>query len=207
METVPLDADGTGTNNTLASVFPTPAIGDQVLTFNGASGQYVTYKYAKKTSGVPPVTTTNWFNPGGTVAATTPNVINPGQGYFYLPAVNETNTYVGVVVVGNGSVTNNNLPAVGQYGFVSSIVPISGGITTTLSYQPNIGDNVLVYQNGGFVTYKYAKKTSGVPPVTVTTWYGPSGTAAEPQISVGQGFFLQPTLTTPNVWSESTTNL
>lgn len=198
LESVPLDLDGTGTNNTLATVFSSPTVGDNLLTFNSALGQFVGYNYTTKSTGigVNKVTVTNWYNPSGAVANSELGVINPGQGFFYSPAVNKTNTYVGTVLMGNGTLTNSYLPAAGGEGLVASQLPIAGGVQTTLNYQPHVGDNVLLYSGGQYVGYNYTTKTTGigVNKTTVTNWYAPSGSVGEPQISVGQGFFLNPSL-------------
>jgi hypothetical protein len=194
LEAAPLDLDGTGTNNTLSTLFPNPEIGDNVYTYNPAMGQYVVYQYVTKKTGIPPNTTTvtNWYDPNGVIANNTLGVINPGQSFFYNASVNETNTYVGQVLT--GSLTNKYLPAPNGFNMVSSIAPIAGGITTVLSYEPNVGDNVYTYSNGQYVVYQYVTKKTGIPPntTTVTNWYDPNGNVGEPSINVGQGFFLNP---------------
>jgi len=188
-----LDLDGTGTNNTVASVFPTPAIGDTVYVFNGTG--YTTINYKAVGSGHPVVEVTNWFN-GSTLATNFP--INPGQSVFYLPAANETNTQVGTVL--QGSVTNQAFPAANSLGLVASVVPVSGGLTSVLGYQPTQGDTVYLYANGAYNTYNYKAVGSGHPVVEVTNWFSGS-TVSEPVITVGSGFFIQPVSSTN--WVES----
>jgi hypothetical protein len=209
LEAPPLDLDGTGTNNTLASTFPNPTIGDNVFTYNSSSSSFVVYQYLKRTTGVPPhqTTVTNWYDPNVVIANNNLGVINPGQGYFYNAAVNETNTYVGQVLLGNGSLTNQFVPSAGGFGIVSSQLPISGPIQNVLNYIPTIGDNVYVYSNNQYVVYQYLKRTTGVPPhqTTVTNWYDPNVIIDQPTIQVGQGFFLNPAVTP--VWVQTTTNL
>src|ERR1035437_5593742 len=90
-----LSNDTTGTNNTISSVFTTPAIGDTVYVFNGTGYDFL--QYTVQGSGHPVVYVTNWFN-GLTVAANYP--LNPGESVFYLPATNETVTLVGTVLTG-----------------------------------------------------------------------------------------------------------
>jgi hypothetical protein len=77
-----LDLDGTGTNNTVASVFSTPAIGDTVYVFNGSG--YTALNFKVVGTGHPVVNVTNWFN-GST--ADEP-VITVGSGFFIQPASN-----------------------------------------------------------------------------------------------------------------------
>jgi hypothetical protein len=179
-----LDLDGTGTNNTVASVFSTPAIGDTVYVFNGSG--YTALNFKVVGTGHPVVNVTNWFN-GSTLSTNFP--INPGESVFYLPVANETNTQVGVVL--QGSVTNQYFPAANSLGLVSSTIPISGGITSVLGYQPTLGDTVYLYANGGYNAFNYRVVGTGHPVVNVTNWFNGS-TADEPVITVGSGFFIQP---------------
>jgi hypothetical protein len=198
LESLPLDADGTQTNDTFASVFPAPTLGDNVYLFNLNSGQYDLYQYTTKN--VSHVSTTAWFAPSGSIANT--NKIYPGQAYFYNAAANETNTYVGSVL--SGALTNNFVPAANGFSLVSSLVPIGGGLTSVLNYQPNVGDNVYLFNvtSGQYDLYQYT--TKNVSHVPTTAWFNPSGVASEPVINVGQGFWLNPAATT--TWSQTFTN-
>jgi hypothetical protein len=179
-----LDLDGTGTNNTVASVFPTPAIGDTVYVFNGVG--YTILNFKAEGSGHPVVLQTNWFE-GVTIATNFP--INPGEGVFYLPAANETNTQVGTVLA--GSTTNQFFPAANSLGLLSSKIPISGGITSVLGYQPTQGDTLYQYANGGYTIFNYKAEGSGHPVVLTTNWFV-GVTEEEPVITVGSAFFFQP---------------
>ena len=189
-----LDLDGKGTNNTVSTVFPTPTIGDTVFVFNGSG--YDTLNYAVVGAGRPPVYTTNWF------LGVTPSAgykINPGVGVFYLPAANETNTQVGNVLQGT-NILNAYFPAGGNIALVSSQVPIGGGLTSVLGYNPSLGDTVYIYDNGGYDVYNYTSVGSGRPPVYHTNWYL-GVTPGEPVIGVGQGFWLLPASNTN--WSQT----
>jgi hypothetical protein len=187
-----LDVDGLGTNNTIATVFTTPSLNDNVYAFNGTG--YDEISYISKGSGHPVVYTTNWFFNG---AADPGYKINPGQSVFYLPAANQTVTQVGTALTGTN--TNPNFPAAGSIALLASQIPISGGLTSVLGYQPNLGDNVYVYSGGAYNEYSYISKGSGHPVVYTTNWFS-AGVAGEPVISVGQGFWLQAAL--PNSWTE-----
>jgi hypothetical protein len=184
-----LDADGNGTNNTVASIFPTPAIGDTIYAFNGTGYDLITYKALG--SGHPVVYATNWFN-GLTVAAS--YKINPGQSVFYLPAATQTATMVGTVLQGTNLV-NTYFPAANQFQLLSSQVPISGGLTSVLGYKPNMGDSVYVYNNGQYDIYTYKALGTGHPVVYTTNWFN-GLTAGEPIINVGQGFWMLPAAST-----------
>jgi hypothetical protein len=198
LEAPALDLDGTGTNNTISTVYPNPSIGDQVYLYNPVSGfDIVTYEIQTTRSG----STTNWIDGNtGNPAASAP--LNVGQSVYYLPAITKTNTFAGVVL--SGSFTNHNIPPANQFNLVGSQIPYGGGLTTVLNYQPNIGDQVYTFNAiSGFdvITYEIQTTRSG----SSTNWVdGNTGNPGEPQISVGQGFWLVPAAA--NTWSETYTN-
>ena len=183
-----LDYDGTGTNNTISSVFTTPAIGDAVFAFNGSGYDTISYTVVTSGHGASATFTTNWFN-GSTIATNYP--ILPGRGVFYLPATNETATIVGTVL--QGTLTNKFFPAANNVALVSSAVPITGGLTSVLGYNPSIGDNVFTFAGGSYSTYSYTVVTSGhgASATFTTNWFNGS-VQGEPIIGVGQGFWIQP---------------
>jgi len=187
-----LDADGTGTNNTISTVFGTNnvSLGDSVYAYNGTG--YDSLSYSKQGHGASAVT--GWFLNG---SLANNYVINPGVSVFYLPFVSETNTQVGTVLQGTNLVNTYVAPA-GGISLVSSIVPIAGGVTTTLGYTPSIGDSIYVYNNGGYDAYSYSKQGHGVS--AVTGWFL-NGVQTEPNIPVGSGFWLSPFTTT--TWTQS----
>jgi hypothetical protein len=191
-----LDLDGTGTNNTVASLFPNPAIGDTVYSFNGVGYDGLTYK--AQGSGHPVVFVTNWFN-GVSVASNYP--INPGKSVFYLPAANETNTQVGTVLQGT-NLANKFFPAANAINLLSSQFPVPGGLTSVLGYNPSIGDTVYIYDNGGYDGFTYKVQGTGHPVVFTTNWFN-GLTPGEPIIQVGEGFWLLPATTTN--WVQSLT--
>jgi hypothetical protein len=158
-----LDLDGTGTNNTVNTVFGTNVpIGTVVYTWNGSS--WVSDVLSLKSG--------TWGAPN--------QALNPGMGAFVdIP----TGAYGGstgtVTITGNvlqGSLVNPNIPGPG-YNVVSSMVPLSGGLQTSLGYTPQPGDGVYLYTNNTYNFYAFSLKSS--------TW-----TPSEPQITVGQGFWL-----------------
>jgi hypothetical protein len=187
-----LDLDGTGTNNTIATVFPTPSLGDDAYVFNGTG--YVTLNYKAVGTGHPVVYTTNWFV-GVTASPNYP--INPGESIFYLPAASQTVTQVGTALTGTN--VNAYFPAAGTIGLISSVIPISGGLTSVLGYKPNLGDDVYIFNGTGYTTYNYKAVGTGHPVVYTTNWFV-GVTASEPSINVGQGFWIQPA--TANTWTE-----
>ena len=193
-----LDLDGTGTNNTVVTVFPNPTIGDTVYAFNGSSYDTLSYTVVSL-GGHPPVLSTNWYN-GATIATNYP--INPGRSVFYKAAVNETNTQTGNVL--QGTFTNRYFPAAGSISLLSSQIPIAGGLTSVLQYNPTIGDTVYIYNNGTYTTYSFTiVSLGGHPPVLSTNWYN-GATQVQPSINVGQGLWLLPAANTN--WTQTYTN-
>jgi hypothetical protein len=183
----PLDLDGTGTNNTLISVFSTNLPkSTTIYLFDTSDGQFdISANYNK--NGV-------WAN------GTQP--FNPGQGAFVLIGATVptplTVTLVGQVLQGTNLVNTNLTVGSGSdvLSFVSSIAPISsavdaagnGGLNFTLPHSSTVYfyDNTL--NPPGYDIYTYNK--NGV--------WGPS----DPVIAVGQGFFVS---TSTNSWVQSFT--
>jgi len=165
----PLDSDGTGTNNGLVAVLSNslPPL-SQAYKFVG--GGFVSYLY--NASG-------HWQ--GGGVGTAT---LNPGEGLFVNVPVSTNITFVGQVL--QGSQTNHNIAA--GYSMLGSIIPLSGGVQTSLQYTPAIHDQVYLFGTvAGYVSYLY----SG------TRWL-----PSEPQMGPGTGIFL---LTTGNTWVQNFT--
>jgi hypothetical protein len=193
-----LDYDGTGTNNTVANVFTSPLIGDTIYGFNGSSYDVINYTIVTSGHGSTATHATNWFN-GLTPDPTYP--INPGRGYFYSPAAGETNVEVGNVLQGS-ALTNAFFPPANTFGLVSSVAPISGGITAALGYNPSIGDQLLTFGGGQYTVYAYTIVTTGHGSTAThaTNWYN-GLTPIQPTIAVGQGFWIDPVNNTN--WTEN----
>jgi hypothetical protein len=158
-----LDLDGTGTNNTVNTVFSTNLpLGSIVYTWNGSTwnGDVFSTK------------TGTWGTPG--------QAFNPGMGAFLNIPVGAYGGSTGTVTItGNvlqGTLVNPNIPGPG-YNVVSSMVPLSGGLQTSLGYTPQLGDGVYLYTNNSYNFYVFSTKTAAWSP-------------SEPQIAVGQGFWL-----------------
>jgi len=180
MYSTPMDADGTGTNNTVISVLGTnlPA-GSQLLTWNGAT--FEANNFSVPFHGTVPV----WDNPNAS--------LNPGAGFFINNPGSTTNrTVVGTALVGTN--LNSNLTHGGGYYAISSISPVGGDITTNLDYTPSLNDQVLLWDDAiqTYDIYNYSVPFHQVNPV-----WSPS----VPQIAVGQGFFLNTTNANPT-WTE-----
>jgi len=169
-----LDADGTGTNNTIQGVFGSllPP-GSTVYTWNGAG--YNVASYTKNKAG----TATNW-------SGNYP--LNPGQGSWVSIPTGTIGTNV-LTVTTVGQVLQGAAFAVNPYygtGFslLSSVVPLSGGLVTTMGYTPAASDTVYTWNGTGYNVSSYTKNKAG----TATTWSN-----GEPQLSPGEGFWLNST--------------
>jgi hypothetical protein len=109
----------------------------------------------------------------------------PGEAFFFKNS--DTSTGYAVTFVGNvsqGSLTNSLVPG---FNLVSSQVPQSGGVTTDLALPINNLEVVSTFDGSKFDNYTY---------FTGFGWLGPNSQAGEPQIAVGQGFFVKKTQAT-----------
>jgi hypothetical protein len=160
-----LDFDGTGTNNSVATVFGTNLVNNTIVyAWDGAG--YAQAKWASS-KGV-----SKW---GGDTNAITA-ALNAGSGVFIQSPSTNSLTLVGTVLQGT-----NVINLASGFNLVSSVAPISGGVSTTLGYAPEANDIVYTWNSAaqGWDQAKYALKKG------VLAW-GPS----EPQISVGSPFFI-----------------
>jgi hypothetical protein len=168
-----LDADGTGTNNSIYNVVGTNLPPNtQVLCWNPALGTFTSTK----------LTAAGKWSVNNQIVT---NAMNPGSGFFIncpLAAGIGTNiTVVGSVIQGT------NLYSISTgYQIVAPSGPIAGGIVSTNGYAPTKNDQVLIW-NPSLGTYQSHKYTG-------TTWTG-----GEPTYSVGQAFFLN--AAEANVWT------
>jgi hypothetical protein len=161
------DLDGTGTNNTLTSVFGTQLPNNAAIqAWNGAG-----------------FTQDKWVTSGGGKWASLVNpvvnaAIQPGHGFFLtIPsaATSPNVTTVGNVLVGTNRVTINT-----GLQIVSPAVPATGGITSTFGYVASKGDAIQIWNPASQAFSQ--KKYSG------SAWSG-----GEPVFAVGQSMFLNAT--------------
>lgn len=109
--------------------------------------------------------------------------LNPGEGAFFRSPTEKTLTFVGEVM--QGSLTNTT--PIGVYAIRSSMVPQAGGVTSVLGLPGEGGDTVQTYA-GGFTAYVFDDAD--------LVW-----TPSEPNIAVGQSFFIRKASTsTQNTW-------
>ena len=184
------DLDGTGTNGTITTVVGTNvATGTSILVFNGSGYDALTWGSLGR--GQPLGWTLN-----GAYDPTYP--INVGQG-FWVNDPSDTNLTVSGTVLQGAALTNEFVLGAGNYSLLSSQVPISGGVTSVLKYQPSVGDAILLYNGSGYDAYSYGSLGRGQP----VEWTL-NGASNEPNVSVGQGFWLNPSAA--NTWVETFTN-
>lgn len=147
--------------NTVAALFPNGPEGATVFKFNAGTGSFVGTGYAFGA----------WSTPGLALV--------PGEGFFFRnPSATTavTNTFVGNVQQGT-LVT----PLNAGFTLVGSQVPVSGLVTdpTGLKLPIAEGDSVFTFNNASssYVGSGFA--------------FGAWGGSGEPQIAVGQGFFVK----------------
>jgi len=162
-----LDFDGTGTNNTISGVFSN-SLPNNSTVYKFESGSFVPISYSHST----------WQASANTTS------LNPGEAVFVLVPSSVTVTTVGQVL--QGGLTNN---LNGALNLLSSVAPLSGAVDSTgnggLNYVPTANDIIYVWDPVG---------QSYLSPYSFSHGHwGPS----DPVISVGQGFFLQSTSTSP----------
>jgi hypothetical protein len=140
-----LDLDGTGTNNTVMTVFGTNVpVGTVLYAFSG--GGFVSASYGTK---------------GWSGAANVNSALKPGGGVFIQLPSARTVTMVGNVMQGG-----LQTPYVQGFNIIASQVPQAGLVQTDLGYTPTIGDVTYRYNPAtGYVSSSYgAKGWSGGQP-------------------------------------------
>lgn len=174
MFAVQLDKDGTGTNNTLQSVFGTNGIPNltRVYAFDPTTGTFP--GSAVFNAGI-----TNWSGSAPILAAVN-SALSLGRGVFVqVPATASPFTVTVVGEVPQGALTtavNTN-----GYAIVSSQVPQAGLVQTALGLTPAALDKIYQYNPANPLNpYGNAKIYNG------STW--PAG---EPNLAVGEAFWLQ----------------
>lgn len=177
-----LDLDGTGTNNTLSSVFSTnlPNL-TTLLAWNASAQTFVAATYRASSGQF-----------AGDPTDVTTFGIQPGEGLFVNlsgSAAPTTVTLVGTVLQA-GSGIAYALPS--GYSIASSQAPLSGGVQTTLGYPAGNLDAVL--------TWSIATGT-----YNASTYRSSSGawTGGEPQITVGESFFVNVHSATGVTWTNT----
>jgi hypothetical protein len=126
-----------------------------------------------------------WFHPSGN-----PQVVNPGEGFFFQ---NVTGSPLALTLVGEVPSGTQNNPVVGnfQYTMRSSIVPRGQrlgdvGVANTLEFPAEEGDTVFIF-DPAIQQYKDAYTY-----ITGVGWFSPTDPDPDgPLIDPGTGFFSQ----------------
>jgi hypothetical protein len=128
-----------------------------------------------------------YYDSQGNGLVPTPN-LPVGTGVFIQASAAFTNTFVGTVLVTNtavGSITTNNFNLLSGFNFVNPLLPIGGGIISSLQ-MANIPDFSYIYVwNTGSQSYVGSESYQG-------TWYDVTGnfTVPEPTVAVGAAFYV-----------------
>jgi hypothetical protein len=164
-----------GTNNVISTVIPAASLPDdvQVLTWNNSAQSF---NQAVFTAGGV------WYDQGGNPDT---SVLNPGRGFFvYLPgSTNVTVTFVGEVPQGG---LTNSISA--NYGFYSSIVPQSAGLST-MGF-PGVLDMQYLPWSSTAQAYGQALVYVGVQPGFASGWADQGGNPVDPTPAVAEGFVI-----------------
>jgi len=158
-----LDYDGTGTNNTVNTVFPNGLPNKTVISaWNPSTSTFVPAEY---------FTSSGW---SGTNSTYIYSALQPGSGFFI-----KVNTATNITLVGNVITGTNTYPVPVGFTVQAPSAPIAGTLDTTNGYHPSNKDivDVWVPASSTFTAFEYF--TSG-------GW-----TPSDPQLAVGQSVFLK----------------
>jgi hypothetical protein len=181
------------------TVIPVLDAGDQIQTWTGTG--YNTYVYQGGPDGF--LTGTNdWVNQNN-VAVQGPSLL-PGQGFFYSAGSgnNETNTFVGTVLLTNTVPLGN-----GGYALIGSTVPIAGGTDTNSVFglPLDAGDQIQTWTGSGYNTYVYQGGPDGFLSFP-NDWVNQNNVAVPaPTLNVGQGFFYSAGSGNSETWYQTFT--
>jgi hypothetical protein len=155
-----------GTNNLLSTVLPNVPNNTAIYRFNPATQSFLDANVFFVDAGVG-----IWFPDGP---------LPPGEGAFIQLPSASTLTFVGEVPQGN---LVNPIPS--NFSLRSSIVPQAGGLSSALAYTAADGDTVYQWDR---TNQQYAPGLSYFVDAGVGVWF-----PSEPNIAVGEGFFIQNT--------------
>jgi hypothetical protein len=119
--------------------------------------------------------------------------INPGEAFWFFNAqsTNLTLTFVGTVPATNSAIAGLTNALTPGLNLISSVVPVTGQLDTTLGLVPSTGDTTYIYQPASQSYQGFKWNGSG--------WRVLSGNASAPTNTVGGGFWY-------NVFAAGTTN-
>jgi hypothetical protein len=176
-----------GTNNNINTIIPVAPADTEAFGWNNASQQFAGSDTYFEGLG--------WLDSAFTPSTT---VFNPGLAFFVRNAgvTNFTLTFVGDVP--QGALTNNILP---NYGFYSSIVPQSAGLST-IGF-PGVPDIEYTVWNPAVQQYGATYTFIGVQPGYPTGWADSGFNPVDPTPAVGQGFIIRNPNPTTYPWGRN----
>jgi hypothetical protein len=192
-----------GVSNGANEVFGTSLQGagdfSQILIWNPNTAQYTAYL---SDSGSPSGWDDSNFDP---VPAP---VLPVGQGFFLVPTIALTNTFVGQVAIAAGTSYTNTYPTAGNSYLVGSVVPYAGSITNggnsggglnlNFATNPSADFTQILIWNPATASYTAYLSDSGSPSGWDDSNFSP---VDPPSLNVGDAFFVVPT--TGNLqWSQ-----
>jgi len=217
----------TNGNNSASNVLTGLVGGETLYIWNGNG--YYEYNYLGLGNGTGAGGPSDWLDAGsptnipgdvnisGNFFAPTP-VLPPGQAFFIQNlGATETNTFTGVVATTN-SVTLTS----GHYLMLASAIPVGGDISNNIINLTGSlvgGETVYVWNGNGYYNYNYLGAGNGTGAGGPSDWLDAgsptnipgdvniSGNffAPDPQIKVGQGFFIL-NVGSSEQWNQSYTN-
>jgi hypothetical protein len=195
--TAPLQGTNGLNTSTVESLMPALDAGDAVYIWTGNGYYSSTYFGGPDGFLTPP---NDWIDQNN-VTTNSPSVAL-GQGFFYSTQSGnqETNTFIGTVVL------TNSLPLTGNSAFtlVSSTPPIGGSLESTNFNLPlDAGDAIYVWTGNGYYSSTYFGGPDGFlsPP---NDWIDQNNvTTNAPVVSVGQGFFYSTQSGNAETWNQS----
>jgi hypothetical protein len=190
-----------GTTNVADQVLSAIQPGDTLYIWTGTTYYNTTY-YGPGNDPNPPYTY-NWLDQNNNW--TNGPALKPGEGFFYLnnQGVDETNTFVGTVLLTNSIDLTGN-PA---YSVIGSTPPISGYLDDTninLPLQP--GDTVYIWTGNTYYNSTYYGPGNDPNPPYTYNWLDQNNVWTNaPYVSVGQGFFYLNNQGSDEQWTQSLT--
>lgn len=197
-----------GVSNGANEVFGTSLPdGSSVLTWDVTHQLYVTTVYDSSQPN-PSFPNALWYQADDFTPAVIPT-LQVGQGFFLNPTAPITNTFAGAIAVNVGASNQITLSSAATFYLVASAVPYAGIVTNgnNSTGGPNLnglpdGSSVLSWDvvHQGYVTTVY-DTTQPNPSFPNSVWFQADDftPAPVPTITVGQGFFINPT--GPYTWT------
>jgi hypothetical protein len=173
---IPLDYDGTGTNDLVGNVFGTNFLNGTALENWAPGSGFVVNTYGTTSKNPTP----HWSLPT--------QAYGPGDGIFVYNPSNVTYSVSIVGTVLQGNLTNQYIDQAG-FALIGGEFPLSGGVDSTFGYTPDNGDAFESWSpSSGFTVNDYGTTSKNPTP----HW-----SLGEPQLTPGSGGFIYTTNPAP----------